>query len=332
MALGDSDTTATRARPSWLGRRPGAPPWLISVGLHVGLIVAFGLVLRSMPVTGAAGERTAEVGIALKQQDGEKEFFVSQDEAGRADASRPDAPAAVSRDQLFSDTTPGDPSEALPKAPPVMGLGAPGEEGVGDAAAATTGSTARGTADKGKARVRVFGTEGHGYKFAYVFDRSGSMAAMDGLPIRAAKAELINSLESLDRTHQFQIIFYNQEPVQFTFGGQAGRLNFGTERNKELARRFVGGIEPSGGTSHVKALYMALRLKPEVIFFLTDADEPRLLDHEIRQIARDAAGIMINAIEFGQGSKPEGDNFLARLARATGGQYRYVDISRLKIE
>ena len=50
--------------------------------MAIPLIVAFGLTLRSMPVSGAAGERTAEVGIALKQQDGEKEFFVSQDEAG----------------------------------------------------------------------------------------------------------------------------------------------------------------------------------------------------------------------------------------------------------
>ncbi len=51
-----------------------------------------------------------------------------------------------------------------------------------------------------------------------------------------------------------------------------------------------------------------------MIFFLTDADEPRLSGGQLYEIRRRAAGIQINAIEFGIGPKSGGDSFLARLA------------------
>jgi hypothetical protein len=304
----------------------------MSVVVHVVLIVVLGLSLRAMPRTGAAHERTAEVGIALKKQVGDKEFFHSEDDAGRSESTNRDQQAAVDRAQVFSETAPSDPSTVLPSSLPALGPGVFGDEGGASAADATTGSVGRGDLGKGKARINIFGIEGHGYKFVYVFDRSDSMGALDRLPIRAAKAELIASLKSLDRTHQFQVIFYNQEPYLFQHGDQKGRLNFATERNKEFARRFVEGIEPSGSTSHTKALDLAVRLHPEVIFFLTDADTPRLSNHEIKRIAREAAGTTINAVEFGNGPKQSGENWLARLARATGGQYRYVNILDLTID
>ncbi len=74
---------------------------------------------------------------------------------------------------------------------------------------------------------------------------------------------------------------------------------------------------------------MALGLRPDVIFFLTDADEPQLTADELAAIARANKGTQINAIEFGFGSPAGGDNFLKRLARQNGGQHAYVDISKL---
>ncbi|MBN2218387.1 MAG: hypothetical protein JW719_13515 [Pirellulales bacterium] len=304
----------------------------MSVVLHAVLIVAVGLILRAAPPLGAAAERTAEVGIALKRQDGQKEFFVDQTDAGRADAQAQTTIASPTRDQVLAEAAPTDPSRVLPQAPNVLGAGSPGEGRIGDAAATTSATTSRGPAGQGKARVRVFGTEGEGYKFVYVFDRSGSMGGSGAVALRAAKAELLASLASLNRTHQFQIIFYNEKPWQFNPTGQRGRLAFGTDRNKELARRFVGGVTADGATRHEEALMMAIRMTPDVIFFLTDADEPRLSAGQIHDIARAAAGTSINAIEFGLGPQQDNDNFLKRLAHATGGQYRYVDVGNLKTE
>ena len=49
----------------------------------------------------------------------------------------------------------------------------------------------------GKARVSLFGLVGEGYKFVYVFDRSGSMGGEGRESLRAVKAELIRSLKGL---------------------------------------------------------------------------------------------------------------------------------------
>src|SRR4051812_20424855 len=52
------------------------------------------------------------------------------------------------------------------------------------------------------ARTKIFGLEAQGTKFAYVFDRSGSMAENHSRPLRAAKAELLASLNDLDERQQ----------------------------------------------------------------------------------------------------------------------------------
>ena len=69
---------------------------------------------------------------------------------------------------------------------------------------------------------------------SYVFDRSGSMDGHGGAPLVAAKSELLSSLGDLGQTHQFQIIFYNEQPRIFSPGGDVGRLVFGNDQNKNL--------------------------------------------------------------------------------------------------
>jgi hypothetical protein len=182
----------------------------------------------------------------------------------------------------------------------------------------------------GKARTGLFGVMGEGYKFVYVLDRSGSMGGSGENALRAVKTELVESLKNLDSVHQFQIIFYNHRPVVFNPTGVPGRLAFATNQNKERAERFLDSISAEGGTNHEDALRMAIRMQPDVIFFLTDADEPRLTPDELAKIRHMAAGIVINGIEFGDGPKPAEESFIAQLARQNGGGYVYVDISARK--
>ena len=91
----------------------------------------------------------------------------------------------------------------------------------------------------------MFGVSGEGHKFVYVFDRSGSMDGHGGAPLAAAKAELISSLKDLGQVHQFQIIFYNEQPRIFSPTGVLGRLVFGTEQNKNLARSSSAASRPT---------------------------------------------------------------------------------------
>jgi len=74
---------------------------------------------------------------------------------------------------------------------------------------------------------------------------------------------------------------------------------------------------------------MALGMSPDVVFFLTDADEPRLTDEELGRVRRWNRSATIHSIEFGFGPQRNSDSFLARLAQQNGGQHVYVDVSRL---
>ncbi len=194
--------------------------------------------------------------------------------------------------------------------------------------ASTEPDTSLAPTKSGKARVRLFGLIGEGYKFVYVFDRSGSMGGEGRESLRAVKDELMQSIKSLERVHQFQIVFYNQRPVIFNPAGESGRLAFATDENKERVVRFLDSIRAEGGTAHEDALRLAIRLHPDVIFFLTDGDEPKLTSSQLEKITNRAAGIVIHCVEFGPGPKPEGASFLADLARQNGGGYAYVDMSK----
>jgi len=66
-----------------------------------------------------------------------------------------------------------------------------------------------------------------------------------------------------------------------------------------------------------------------VIFFLTDADEPRMTAGQLAHVVRTNQGASINAIEFGYGPQTDADNFLVKLARQNGGRHVYVDVSQL---
>lgn len=179
----------------------------------------------------------------------------------------------------------------------------------------------------GRARTSLFGLVGEGFKFVYVFDRSGSMGGAGRQALQLVKQELRASLRNLDTVHQFQLIFYNERPVIFNPSGMPGRLAFATQDNKERALRFIDAITPDGGTEHEEALKLAIRLRPDVIFFLTDGDDPQLTPQQIQRLSRMAAGITIHAIEMGRGPRPAEGSFLATLAAENGGKYVYVDIT-----
>lgn len=323
--------SASSLEPRGRFRWSGLPSWLISLALHLALMLGLGIALGAAKRQGAAPVRTADVGIALKQSQGPTQYYHAPDAQGATEQSAASGPtdAAAALDALLSDRPPMDPSAALPAMHTAPGLGAleGGQVGSAQGAAAGHGSGGRGVGGIG--RTQVFGIPGEGYKFVYVFDRSGSMGGFGGSPLNAAKAELLASLASLEQTHQFQIIFYNDRPAKFNPTGDPDRLVFANERNKALAERFVRSITAEGGTRHEEALLAAIKLQPDVVFFLTDADEPKLWPDQLARINRLAAGITIHAIEFGYGPQSDSDNFLVRLARQNGGQHAYVDVSRL---
>jgi len=308
----------------------------MSFSLHFVVFLALGLLVQAeAPRGNPDGEPDRDAGIVLAQPSrGELKYFSEEDEA-----SGSLAPAAASNETAITPLPeqseaplldgPKLPtaSEALAStAPPVEVSAVPGATGL----AQSQGPAGFGRGHDYDVETGVFGVKGRGSKFVYVFDRSASMSGFEGRPLASAKRELLASLESLRGVHQFQVIFYNQKPHLMTFSrDQAPVLLFANDDGKRLADSFIRGVTADGGTNHIEALQMALAMQPDVIFFLTDADEPRLTNRELTQIRQRNRGTTISTVEYGAGPKQSGRSFLEELAEQNGGQHRYVDVTEL---
>ena len=177
--------------------------------------------------------------------------------------------------------------------------------------------------------TKLFGIEAEGAKFVYVFDRSASMSIARGKPMAAAKKELLASLAPLERVHQFYLIFYNQEARAFQPGADAGKLIFATDANKQAAEKYINGIQPEGATDHFMALSLALKMRPDVIFLLTDGDaKDDISAAELAQIAKqNATATKIHVIQF-TADFPTGPN-LRTLAKDNQGEFKSVSLKEL---
>ncbi len=345
-----SNPAALADDPSTPIRAPGVIPWLVSASAHCALLIilAVGFVLSQGPAAPIGSPTGVSLNASVVTSDSQGPYSdePTGDPQGGETAGGDGGPGSGSGattdaadpgsttgggplSDVLQSTPPIDFAGALPAVTPGLGAGALEGGGLGTAQGAATGSSGSKNLRGGYARTGVFGVQGEGYKFVYVFDRSGSMGGHGGAPLAAAKSQLIDSLHNLGQTHQFQIIFYNDDPHVFDLAGSPSRLVFANDQNKTLAGRFIGSITADGGTEHEDALIMALRMAPDVIFFLTDADEPRLSATQLKRIARANKGAVINTIEFGYGPAFESDNFLIRLARQNRGKHVYVDISQL---
>jgi len=178
-----------------------------------------------------------------------------------------------------------------------------------------------------KAQVSLFGVKAEGTKIVYVLDRSGST---EGKLLAAAKAEILSSIRQIDDVHQFQLVVYNERPKAFNPAGPNGQLAFGTDANRAAVKKFLDSFEADGGTDHVAALSMAIRMRPDVIFLLTDGDKPLVTAQELARIDRVGPGIVIHAIQFGEGPHRDANGWMGKLARQSGGEYRYVDTTKLQ--
>ena len=181
------------------------------------------------------------------------------------------------------------------------------------------------------AETGLFGIRDRGRRLLYVIDRSDSMLA-DGA-MRAAKAELLRSLDRLQPDQQFQVLFYSIDSQPLDPGpgrDRLGGLFRGTVADRDRVARQLDRIVPDGGTRHRPAVEAALRYAPDVIFFLTDGDRPGLTLVELDDIAaRNAGRCRIHCIQFGRGGAGPQRTFLHRLADQNGGRYVYKDTTRL---
>jgi hypothetical protein len=111
-----------------------------------------------------------------------------------------------------------------------------------------------------------FGSRVRGRNFVYVVDCSGSMS---GSKIQAAKEELIRSIAELSSRQRFFIIFYSSG---YNAMLPTPILVNATEENKGLARAWIERIGAGGGTRPDEAMVLALQLRPDAVWLLSDGE------------------------------------------------------------
>lgn len=313
-------------------KRP-IPGWLFSSLLHAFILVLLGLILQKSS-SGTGGEPERNVGIAVAHQLPDRTQYETKPEAKQAEQAQQAAAAASA------------PAAALPldaeqpldlEGLLTSALDTPLPAGIPSDSAieAAPASAASGTVNLGpsgsKHTTQVFGISGTGSRFLYVFDRSESMNGFGGRPLFAAKMQMIRSIRTLTDQQEFQIIFYNSQPKAFIPDGQLPRLLAGETSNKRRAEQYIRAMTAFGGTKHTDALLTALRMSPDVIFFLTDARIPRMNARQMKdvKIRAERSGTTIHTIEFGDDLDAPEDSFLRTLAAQNGGQYKYLNVGTL---
>lgn len=326
--------------------------WLISVFLHGTLLVACYLGFDRQGTPEGSGETFRDVGLYSKGDDpladktksGEtKEIESTETAESQEDANTPDESNSLLREFPMEQaegpavplTLPSSNSIGVGPGPSSELMKTPGTRSgtgmTGHGPKTISGGGGSGIRFGKSAGTSFFQISAQGNQFAYVVDSSGSMD--DGIggttPISVAKAELMASLERLDSTKRFQLFFYNADVFLMENGRQ--QIFFATDINRTLARQFLSQQQPNSGTQHKPALTMALRSGPDVLFFLTDGEEPELSASDLKDLKKlNRKPTQIHVIQFGRGPKLGGANWLEQMAQENSGSYRYKDIKEFK--
>lgn len=199
--------------------------------------------------------------------------------------------------------------------------GAAGGQGVGAGLGEDGQSGAAGN------RIAFFGLNAKAKRVVYVIDASESMRNHNAMEL--ARQELWASLQGLTQTSQFQIVFFNLTTFTLSLPNERLRLLPATSQNLRQAKQFLTGIQPDSGTDRFAAISQALRLDPEVVYLLTDADDPVLSAKDLSEIQRaNKRRAVIHVVEFGVGGDLRRESFLKRLARENHGMHWYHDLTR----
>jgi hypothetical protein len=159
-------------------------------------------------------------------------------------------------------------------------------------------------------QTSFFGIRAEGQLFIYVVDCSGSMIDEDRLD--RAKTELRRSINAMQSPQRFKVIFYNDQPLPMP-----GELPKAADYpSKAQLSRWLNLIQPEGPTDPRSSLSLALSLKPDAVFLLSDGAFPEGTAEAIAK--QNAKKVPIHCIDLANGAA--GDD-LKKIAADSGGQY-----------
>jgi hypothetical protein len=270
--------------------------WLAAIVVSMSLHALIGLAwLGGRHASGPAG---TDVGVLVDGPDDHETVFVLRDSPPLR---------AASSDPKLSDMA----SPPRPLPPSVIST-APGPDSISAAEYSPTEASSSPTTSRANPLHRALKP---GKSIVYVIDRSSSMG-VDGF-LQQAIAAVQASLAQPGLDVRFQIVAYNGGTSEL--GPELWSANL---ENESKAARWLGGLTAEGRSNHRAGMLEALRMHPDAVFLLTDADD--LEEKEVRAIrALIREPVSLNVAVFGS-RRPVGETPLEQLTRDFGGSVRYV--------
>jgi hypothetical protein len=176
-----------------------------------------------------------------------------------------------------------------------------------------------GTSGDGEKSKDFFGINVEGNKFVYVVDASRSMnhphASAAGTRFNRVKIELVNSIGQMSQDSQFFVIFFNDQAIPMPADG----LVNATLDNQMRCLKWVATARTGGQTNPRDALMIALRLNPDVIYFLTDGE----FEFNVVKQVKTANKLKTPIYTFCFSDR-SGEKFLKQIATQNYGKYHFV--------
>ncbi len=163
-----------------------------------------------------------------------------------------------------------------------------------------------------------FGARTAGESFVFIVDNSGSMR---GERFYRAVMELNSAINGLQKDQKFFVFFYNSVAVPMPVSGFR-KLQPASDRRKKRAVQWIARQQTMGGTMPQEAVKMGLKMKPQVIFFLTDGIMPRDVRTTFQKYNTRSIRTIVHTIAF---QSRVGEPILKGIAEDHEGRYRYVE-------
>jgi len=305
----------SRRRIWWTSHRISAITSILTHSLII--CVLAGIVIASLPV-----EISSPIDATFTEEDADDGGM----DFGNADIDidLPNENANPVRDMVASANLPvtvmPESSVASPSLPSIQSPSAESSGGAKRGSGKTAGKSGTGIGDdegdkKAKGKVSFFGKEVQANTVAFVIDASKSMS---GMRFQRAKLELVNALGKLEPEQRFFVVFYTNETYPMFFPDNTVELIEASSRNLGRVFNWIEQSQVQGGTEPQLAIAMTLKLKPDVVFFLSDGDIP----FETQGIVKyNNGGSAVHTITFGS---DVGAKIMRQIALRNHGEYRFI--------
>lgn len=191
---------------------------------------------------------------------------------------------------------------------------------IGRKGPATEGDASGGSGHGGGGgKASFFGVGSAGRRVVFVIDASNSMnhpyLGEAKTRFGQLKLELAKTILAMTEEQQFYIIFFNEHPIPMPAEGMENAY----PANQQRFLSWVASVSASGLTDPRPALTMALSLRPDVVYLLTDGTFPRDVQGDLNALRQ--RDVELNTIAIGD---PRAEKSLKPLATRNGGRFTFV--------